>query len=126
MLSSVCGYSSEQAVLGKTSRLPASIVADEDTPAHLHSVADDTGRFFNSLRRRTEARKAFLESDKTARQQAERCFADHGGKALIGKMDNLVCTGIRGKSPNMLEKGKWRGPRSSTSCSSRVTIDHLD
>ncbi len=39
LLSSVCGYSPEQAALGKTSRLPASIVADEDTPAHLHSMA---------------------------------------------------------------------------------------
>ena len=109
MLSSVCGYSPEQAVLGKSSRLPASIVADEDTPAHLHSMADDTGPFFNSLRLRTEARKAFLESDNS--QASRRAMLRRSrGESINWKNGQPCMYWDKRKSPNMLEKGKWCGP----------------
>lgn len=109
MLSSVCGYSPEQAVLGKTSRLPASIISDEETPAHLHSIADDTGRFFDSLRLRTEARKAFLESDNSS--AARRAMLRKSrGEGMNWKNGQPCMYWDKRKSPNMLEKGRWCGP----------------
>jgi hypothetical protein len=40
-MSVVDGYSPEQAVLGKTTKLPASIVDDEDTSDHLERHGTD-------------------------------------------------------------------------------------
>ena len=40
-MSVIDGFSPEQAVLGKASRLPASIASDENTAAHLNSMSDD-------------------------------------------------------------------------------------
>ena len=127
MLSSICGYSPEQAVLGKTSRLPASIVADEETPAHLHSMADDTGRFFDSLRLRTEARKAFLESDNS--QAARRAMLRKSrGESVNWKNGQPCMYWDKRKSPNMLEKGKWCGPAQVVLAESQsiIWISHMN
>ena len=62
------GYSPEQAVLGKSTVLPASLSSDEQTGAH--SLADAEGTeaesFRQSLERRCQARQAFLSADNDA------------------------------------------------------------
>ena len=49
-LSTTCGYSPEQAVLGKATRLPASLTSDESTPAHMHAA-------FKDLRQKSSVRR---------------------------------------------------------------------
>ena len=44
-MSVIDGFSPEQAVLGKASRLPASITSDENTAAHLNSMSDGLPSF---------------------------------------------------------------------------------
>eukprot|EP00435_Cladocopium_sp_Y103_P043422 s902_g12.t1 len=65
-LSSNCGFSPEQAVLGKATKLPASITGDESTSAHLHAALNEgpeAEKFRASLERRMLAREAFVEND---------------------------------------------------------------
>eukprot|EP00435_Cladocopium_sp_Y103_P060282 s1270_g22.t1 len=64
-MSIVDGFSPEQAVLGKASRLPASVASDEETPAHLSSMSDDlpSSKFQQKLQLRTAARAAFAKAD---------------------------------------------------------------
>ena len=67
-LSRVKGYSPEQAVLGISSRLPASITSCDQVGSHALAEAsgDDTDRFQQSLRLRTAARKAFIDADNSS------------------------------------------------------------
>ena len=64
-LSRVKGFTPEQALLGKARALPASLTADSDASAH--SLADSETpeglQFRESLQRREQARKAFIEAD---------------------------------------------------------------
>ncbi|CAL1166254.1 unnamed protein product [Cladocopium goreaui] len=67
-LSNVNGYSPEQALLGKSCAVPASLVGDNE--AATHSLAESNSPegilFRESLRRRECARKAFLTADNSS------------------------------------------------------------
>ena len=64
-LSRIAGFTPEQALLGKSKPLPASITGDDD--ASSHALAEDPSpegiRFRQSLIRREEARRAFVKAD---------------------------------------------------------------
>ena len=64
-LSRVKGYTLEQAVLGVSRRLPASITSDTSQASHALANGDSTERekFREALDRRSLARKAFIEAD---------------------------------------------------------------
>jgi len=129
-LASVGGYSPEQAVLGKATRLPASITSDESNPAHLHAAMNDgpdADRFRAALELRVLARKAFIDSDNS---QAIR-------KALLRKSRGEITEWSCGqpcmfwdkrKSTNMLEKGRWCGPAQVVLVESKtiVWITHMN
>ena len=58
------GYSPEQIVLGKATRIPGSLTGDETTSAHtLQDDNPETSKFHETLTRRNEARIAFLDAD---------------------------------------------------------------
>lgn len=55
------GFSPEQIVLGKSTRVPASLAGDEDMPSHSMAFSEpESERFRVHLERRSAARKAFL------------------------------------------------------------------
>eukprot|EP00435_Cladocopium_sp_Y103_P017364 s1359_g4.t1 len=64
-LSRIKGYTPEQAVLGISRRLPASITSDTSQGAHTLAldVSPESDRFRAALERRSLARKAFIEAD---------------------------------------------------------------
>ena len=128
-LASTNGYSPEQAVLGRSTRLPASILGDQDDPSRL--LATDTGpeadRFRAALELRTLARKAFVDSDNS---QAIR-------RALLRKSRGIPIEWQCGqpcmfwdkrKAPNMLERGKWCGPAQVILVESKtiVWVSHMN
>jgi hypothetical protein len=61
-MSCINGYSPEQAVLGRATKLPASILGDQDDTAHLQATGDspEADRFRAALELRTLARKKLL------------------------------------------------------------------
>eukprot|EP00435_Cladocopium_sp_Y103_P044402 s835_g12.t1 len=64
-LSRVKGYTPEQAVLGISRRLPASISSDSQQSSHLLAAGDspESDQFRLNLERRSLARKSFIEAD---------------------------------------------------------------
>ena len=105
------GYSPEQIVLGKATKLPSSLTSDESAVSH--ALADGDGPesevFRKALEIRTLARKAFLLSDN---DQAIR-------RALLRKSrpsptpyatGQLVMFWIKRSNPNRSEAGRWCGP----------------
>ena len=105
------GFSPEQAVLGRSRKLPASICGDEDFTAHsLDNPADTRSEdFLQKLEVRTLARKALLDADNS---QAIRRAINHQsrGQEYPWKCGELCMVWDKRKSPNMLEKGRWTGP----------------
>lgn len=109
-LTVVNGYSPEQAVLGRTRRLPASICGDEDFTAH--SIDNSSGtrsEEFLQMQIRTSARKALLDADNS--QAIRRALNRQSrGQEHPWKCGELCKVWNKRKSPNMLEKGRWTGP----------------
>ena len=110
-LSYVDGYSPEQCVLGKSTKIPASAISDENTSSHL--LAEDSSlsgeQFRIALQRRTAAREAFLRCENS---QALR-------RSLLRKSQGEISNWHTGQlcmfwskrdAPNMLERGRWVGP----------------
>ena len=64
-LSRVKGYTPEQAVLGISRKLPASITSDSQQASHLLAAGEtsESDQFRQSLERRSRARRAFIEAD---------------------------------------------------------------
>jgi hypothetical protein len=106
------GYSPEQAVLGKASKLPASVTSDEDLSSHLTSHGEDLAseKFRQHLELlRAAARAAFSRADNS---EAIRRALAHQSR---GVSHNWSCGQLcmywdKRKAPNMLEKGRWNGP----------------
>jgi len=128
-LSIVQGYSPEQAVLGKASKLPASIVSDEDLTAHLTCDGQDlaSNKFKEKLELRALARSAFSKADNSA---AIRRALSHQSRGVIHSWScgQLCMYWDKRKAPNMLEKGRWCGPAQVVCSESRtvVWITHLN
>lgn len=123
------GYSPEQAVLGKSSRVPGSILSDEQRTAHDFVMHDtpQAEKFRQGLERRLAARQAFLETDN---QQAARRALLRQSRGLVQDWQNgqLCMYWDKRKSPNMLERGRWCGPAKVVMHESRtiVWITHLN
>ena len=110
-LTIVKGYSPEQAVLGRSRRLPASICGDEDFTAHSIDDPRDTRSedFLQKMEVRTLARKALLEADNS--QAIRRAINRQSrGQEHSWQCGELCMVWDKRKSPNMLEKGRWTGP----------------
>ena len=128
-MSVIDGFSPEQAVLGKASRLPASIASDENTAAHLNSMSDDlpSTLFQQKLRMRTAARAAFAKADSSdALRRA--MLRRSRGVAHPWACGQLCMYWDKRKSPNVLEKGRWNGPAQIVCQESRtiIWITHLN
>ena len=129
-LSTTCGYSPEQAVLGKATKLPASLTGDESTPAHMHAAFNEgpeAEKFRASLELRVLARKAFIDSDNS---QAIRRATLRKSRGEINewKCGQPCMSWDKRKSANMIEKGKWCGPAQVVLVESKtiVWITHLN
>ena len=112
-LSRVRGFTPEQAVFGKSSRLPASLVSDELTASHALATSSlPEGLVFRqSLQRREQARAAFVRVDN---DNAYR-------RALLRKSRATLPTFTAGSwvlywrqqrvgSRSRSERGRWHGP----------------
>ena len=105
------GYSPEQIVLGKATRLPASLSSDESTAAHSLALGDDLDcdRFRSLLEKRTKARQAFILADNadSLRRATLRQSRPTRGPYLPGQ---LVLYWTKRVVPNRSESGRWHGP----------------
>ena len=106
-MSIVDGFSCEQAVLGRASKLPASIVSHEDTVSHLNSQGVDelsSLRFQRQLELRAAARAAFAKADNN--QAIRRALLRQSrGTSHPWSCGHLCMYWDKRKFPNMLEKG---------------------
>ena len=112
-LSRIRGYSPEQAVLGISSRLPASITSCENENVGSHALADSateaSERFQETLKMRTSARKAFIDADNSSalRRALLRRTRPMRGPYEVG--DWILYWRQRG--PNLRRvRGQWHGP----------------
>lgn len=105
------GYSPEQIVLGKSTKLPASLSSDESGIAHSLAVGDipESESFRNLLDLRSKARVAFLKADN-----------DHAiRRALLRKScpirgpyekSQLIMYWMKAPKASRLNPGRWHGP----------------
>ena len=105
------GYSPEQIVLGKSTKLPASLSSDESSIAHGLAIGDspESEYFRNTLDLRSKARIAFLKADN-----------DHAiRRALLRKScpirgpyekGQLVMYWMKAPKASRLGPGRWHGP----------------
>ena len=123
------GYSPEQAVLGKATKLPGSLTSDESTSTHHMCFSDDptSNLFKRSLDLRVAARAAFWHADNNA---AIRRAALHRSRGTVHEWacGQLCMFWDKRKAPNMLEKGRWCGPAQIVCQESRtiVWITHMN
>eukprot|EP00435_Cladocopium_sp_Y103_P019649 s4451_g4.t1 len=128
-MSIVSGFSPEQAVLGRSARLPASIVSDEDTSSHLLHSSQDTAseKFRQQNELRAAARSAFVHADNSdaIRRALNR---QSRGVSHSWACGQLCMYWDRRKSPNMLEKGRWNGPAQIVCQESRTIywVNHMN
>ena len=121
------GFSPEQIVLGKATRVPASLTADESLGAHSMAVGDDLAceRFRQQLEIRSLARKTFLatDNDQAIRRALLRRSCPPRGPFHAGQ---LVMYWRRPGKPNRREGGRWYGPARvvSQESSSVVWVAH--
>eukprot|EP00435_Cladocopium_sp_Y103_P014084 s526_g3.t1 len=105
------GYSPEQIVLGKATRLPASLTSDDQVAAH--SLADgntlESERFRQNLETRSRARKMFLLADNDAaiRRAILRKSNPLPGPYTIGQ---TVMYWRKKNVGSRREVGRWHGP----------------
>ena len=110
-LSRARGYTPEQALLGKSRSLPASLTADENTSAHVlaESSTPEGIRFRESLRRREQARKAFIQSDNDSSCRRALLRRNRPGAIEYGAGDwVLYWRKLKGNPRGA--KGRWHGP----------------
>ena len=83
------GFSPEQIVLGKSTRLPASLSSDENASAHCLADGSDLEceRFQRNLEARSQARKMFLlaDNDASIRRAILRKSNPHPGIFVVGQ-----------------------------------------
>lgn len=122
-MSNIGGYSPEQSVLGISSRLPGSLVSDEQTTAHLLTESDGPAadRFRRTLELRVAARAAFVHADN---HSAIRRAALHQSRGVTHeRTTGQLCMYFnKRKAANILERGRWSGPAQVVSHESRSII----
>ena len=123
------GFSPEQAVLGKASKLPASVVSDETTSAHLlaDSSHPEGSHFRMALSRRTAARESFLRCENSGALRRA-LLRQSKGEIINWHTGQLCMYWSKRNAPNMLEKGRWMGPAQVVLQESRsiVWISHVN
>ena len=116
-LSRVKGFSPEQAVLGRASRLPASILSDEHAGSHsLAEAQDSEGDVFRQhLEVRQRARKAFVETDNTG--SLRRALLRRVRPLRDGyEIGDWVLYWKRTGGNLRRERGRWYGPARVVLC----------
>eukprot|EP00435_Cladocopium_sp_Y103_P005105 s4875_g1.t1 len=128
-LSIIHGYSPEQCVLGKATKLPASAVSDEESTSHL--LAEDSGnhgeQFRIALNRRQLAREAFVKTENS--QAIRRALLRKSQGEIINWQPGQLCMyWSKRDAPNMTEQGRWVGPAQVVMQESRsiVWISYLN
>ena len=123
------GYSPEQIVLGKSTRLPASLTSDEDSASHSLALGSDLAseKFRRSLDIRARARQAFLhtDNDQAFRRALLRKSCPMRGPYQKGQ---TVMYWHRKTKANRQEAGRWHGP-ATVICQeglSIVWVSHAD
>ena len=110
-LSRVRGFTPEQAVLGKMSRLPASLTADSQASSHAlaESNTPEGVRFRQDLARREQARVAFIQADNDS---SYRRALLRRSRPSCQKFDagDWVLYWRRHKGGSRGERGRWYGP----------------
>ena len=105
------GFSPEQAVLGKSTPLPASLTSDDSTAAHSLADGNDLAseQFRKSLEVRSRARKMFLLADNDAaiRRALLRKSNPHPGHYTIGQS---VMYWRKKNTSGRRDVGRWHGP----------------
>eukprot|EP00435_Cladocopium_sp_Y103_P004696 s6476_g1.t1 len=123
------GFAPEQIVLGKSSKLPASLTSDERVVSH--SLVDgsdlDSGKFRQNLERRSRARKVFVLADNDAaiRRAILRKSNPHPGHFSMGQS---VMYWRKKNTHGRREAGRWHGPARIVfqESSSNIWISHGD
>ena len=110
-MTSIDGYSPEQCVLGKATKLPASAISDEDTTSHLLAEEDsEAGEQFRiALQRRQAAREAFLKAESSQAIRRSLLRKSHG-EIINWQTGQLCMYWSKRDAPNMTEQGRWVGP----------------
>ena len=122
-LSRVKGYTPEQAVLGVSRRLPASITADTSQGSHV--LADDqtseSDQFRASLQRRSLARQAFIEADNCSSLRRALLRRTRPLRENFEEGDWVLYW--RRKGGNLRrERGRWHGPARVVQVESRNVV----
>jgi len=110
-LSRVKGYTPEQAVLGVSRRLPASITADASQSSHVlaEDGSSETDQFRMSLQRRCLARQAFIEADNCSSLRRALLRRTRPIRDQFEEGDWVLYW--RRKGGNLRrERGRWYGP----------------
>ena len=123
------GFSPEQIVLGKSTRLPASLSSDENASAHCLADGSDLEceRFQRNLEARSQARKMFLlaDNDASIRRAILRKSNPHPGIFVVGQS---VMYWRKKQVSGRREVGRWHGPARIV-CSegdSNIWVSHGD
>ena len=122
-MSGAKGYSPEQAVLGRASRIPGSLCSDESTIVHSLDDSDDPQQevFQKRMKIRAEARKALIDADNS--QAIRRALLRQSrGREHDWYCGELCMIWDKRKAPNMLEKGRWVGSCQVVMNESRTVI----
>ena len=123
------GFSPEQAVLGKASKLPASVISDETTSAHMlaDSSHPEGEQFRKALSRRTAARESFLRCENSSALRRA-LLRQSKGEIINWHTGQLCMYWSKRNAPNMLEKGRWMGPAQVVLQESRsiVWVSHVN
>ena len=120
-LSRVKGFTPEQAVLGKMSRIPGSIISDDN--AATHSLADselpEGVALRRDLLRREQARVAFAQADNDCAYRRA-LLRRNRPKATNFEPGEWVLYWRRQRGGTRGERGRWHGPGQVLSGDSRV------
>ena len=110
-LSRVKGYTPEQAVFGKMSRLPGSIVSDEDASAHslASSESPEGVSFRRSLQRREQARVALVKADNDNSYRRDLLRRSRPPRQTFEAGDWILYWRAQ-KGGGSGGKGRWHGP----------------
>ena len=110
-LSRVKGFTPEQAVLGKMTRLPASLIADDQACSHALADSDlpEGVAFRRDLERRERARVAFVQADNDNSYRKALLRRSRPTASAFEKGD-WVLHWRRNKQGSRAERGRWYGP----------------
>ena len=110
-LSRAKGFTPEQALLGKSRSLPASLTSDDSTSAHALAESDtpEGVQFRNSLQRREQARRAFIQADNDSACRRALLRRSRPGSVEYGSGD-WVLYWKKTVGNQRGARGRWHGP----------------